>query len=88
MCDVISFCNDFLGQLQVPGGDVLSSSNDAGDPVRPLSMGSATNSFEMSPLLTTHDIKDSVITLDYVSIIVELLQSWRGSIGYYITNHK
>ena len=51
-----------LGQLQVPQ-DYLSTSNGA-DVAK-------TNAFEMSPILTTStEMKDSIITLDYVSILL------------------
>ena len=55
------FLTVILGQLQVPG-EISSSTEGSG---RPLSAG---NNFEMSPLLTSQpDMKDSIITLDYVS---------------------
>ena len=55
----------FSGQLQVPQ-DVLASSNGS-------EATKSSNTFEMSPLLTgssTSEMKDSIITLDYVSIIL------------------
>ena len=62
----------FLGQLTVPH-DVISSSGvgDAALPGHPVRVGGsgAGNNFEMSPLISHEQIKDSIITLDYVSYI-------------------
>lgn len=58
---IAHFDTVFLGQLQVPG----HCERIEGTSGRPLS---ADNNFEMSPLLTSQpDMKDSIITLDYVS---------------------
>ena len=62
----------FLGQLTVPH-DVISSSGvgDSALPGHPVRVGGsgAGNNFEMSPLLSHEQMKDSIITLDYVSLI-------------------
>ena len=61
----LTFDYYFSGQLQVPQ-DVLASSNGS-------EAAKSSNTFEMSPLLTgssTSEMKDSIITLDYVSIIL------------------
>ena len=59
-----------LGQLTVPH-DVISSSGvgDSALPGHPVRVGGsgAGNNFEMSPLISHEQIKDSIITLDYVS---------------------
>ena len=69
----------FLGQLTVPH-DVISSSGvgDSALPGHPVRVGGsgAGNNFEMSPLISHEQMKDSIITLDYVSIKLFQLKSF------------
>ena len=75
-----SFFPLFLGQLTVPH-DVISSSGvgDSALPGHPVRVGGsgAGNNFEMSPLLSHEQMKDSIITLDYVSIKLFQLKSFK-----------
>ena len=61
------------GQLQIPQ-ELLSTSNGSSDP----------NAFEMSSMMsaTTTEMKDSIITLDYVSNINVLILASSDGLEY------